>query len=81
MYGVYDKNDDEMYVMPESKVWQFLSDNSKVFRTYNVVTDGETVKVIEDSAGPNGTLSEMSINDFFYGFEDEGWIIRPVKER
>jgi hypothetical protein len=80
MYGVYVVEDDELYVMTSQEVWKFLSDNSKVFQSYSVVTDGEAVIISEVSAGANGTLDRCSLYEFFLGFEEEGFMIRKISE-
>lgn len=79
MFGVYNRDDDEMYLMSKEQVWKYLQKNSPLFQNYSVVTNGETVIVSESSAGANGKLSEQALEDFYYEFED--WlIIRPIQE-
>lgn len=78
MYGVFDQNEDSIYVMSADEVWKFLSDNCAIFQNYSVHTDGNRVVISESSAGPNGKLDDVTLDEFYYGFEDEGYIIRKI---
>lgn len=80
MYGVYVKDDEEMFVMSQMQVFRYLHDNTPLFHTYSVHTDGNNVSVWEPSAGANGKLAEVSVEEFFYGFEEEGLIIRKISQ-
>jgi|GEM_PF-7013656 len=82
MYGIYATKDDEMYVMSQEEVFDFLRDASLL--RFSVHTDGHTVSIWEPSAGANGKLDEVSVNEFFHSFEEDGYVIRPIsahKER
>ncbi|OKP81599.1 hypothetical protein A3842_10990 [Paenibacillus sp. P3E] len=80
MFGVFIKDDDELFVMNVDEVFHYLSAKSALFLNYGVHTNGENVSVWEVSAGANGKLAEVYINEFFEGFEDEGIFIRKVSE-
>lgn len=84
MYGLYDKNNDEIYVMSKIEVWEYLKNNiSDYFQNYSILTDGEMVKIYEPSMGANGKLGDVSIDEFFRGFgenEDNAIIIRPISK-
>ncbi|MEK8133141.1 hypothetical protein WMW72_35285 [Paenibacillus filicis] len=80
MYGIYVKDDDEMFVMSQDQVFKYLASKSMVFKNYGVHTDGKRVTVWETSAGANGKLSQQSVDEFFHSFDDEGWIIRKISD-
>lgn len=78
MFGVYVKNDDEMFLMNAEQVWDYLSKTSDLFQTYSVTTDGEKVMVYEPSSGANGKIGEVSLEEFYEGFDEDGLLIRPI---
>ena len=77
-YVVYATEDDEMYVMSQAEVFEYLQEHSEVCRSFSVYTDGSRVHVCEPSVGANGKLSDTSVDEFFHGFDDDGIIIRKV---
>lgn len=78
MYGVYVKDDDEMFLMNAEEVWNHLQNKSPLFQSYSVTTDGEVVKIYEISMGANGKLEETSLEEFYEGFEEDGLLIRKI---
>lgn len=83
MYGVYDKNDDEILIFKNEK--QVLEKYLKVkiqdiLTTYSIYTDGFEIAVYETSAGANGCLYKAPLKEFLESFtvEDDGFIIRNI---
>lgn len=82
MYGVYVVDDDEMFVMNTKEVWNYLQENdSGLFQNYSVHTDdGNKVLVYEPTAGANGKIDEVDIDEFFHGYTEQGIIIRKISK-
>lgn len=81
MYGIYSEHDDEMYLMTEKEVWVYLQTRSPLFSNYSVHTDGDTVKLYDIIAGPNGKVDEMDMEEFLKeSGKDAGLLIRKMEE-
>lgn len=78
MYGIYVTDDDEMFVMSQDEVFDYLENASLL--NFSVKTDGHMVSIWEPSAGANGKLDEVSVNEFFDSFKEDGYIIRPISD-
>lgn len=64
--------------MSETEVFDFLGKYDEgLFMNYGVYSDGETVKVYELSAGGNGKISDLTVSEFFCGYDD-GITIREI---